>query len=183
MKQVRRKLTYANLMSSLAVFLVVGGGVAVAAGGLGRNTVGTPQLKRNAVTAAKIKRGAVTGAKVKLSTLGTVPDSRSLGGLPAAKYAIRSAVVLGKGTIVAAHSDGVKQANVTHPNTGLYCFKGLSPAPRTAVAQLYFEADFKSEIFVAVKPTEGGCKGAQAAVATEKSGGGFVDEPFAVIIH
>jgi hypothetical protein len=75
LKQIRKRLTYANVMSSIAVFLVVGGATAFAAGHLGKNTVGTKQLKNNAVTTAKIKNGAVTGSKVKLSSLGTVPSA------------------------------------------------------------------------------------------------------------
>jgi hypothetical protein len=75
MKSVHRRLTYANVMSSIAVFLVVAGGSAFAAGQLGKNTVGTKQLKNDAVTAAKIKDGAVTGSKVALSSLGTVPNA------------------------------------------------------------------------------------------------------------
>jgi hypothetical protein len=75
MKFVRRRLTYANVMSSIAVFLVVAGGSALAANQLGKNTVGSKQLKKNAVTAAKIKNGAVTGAKLKLSSIGKVPSA------------------------------------------------------------------------------------------------------------
>jgi hypothetical protein len=74
-KQIRKRLTYANVMSSIAVFLLLGGATAFAAGHLGKNTVGTKQLKKNAVTKAKIKKNAVTGAKVKESTLGTVPKA------------------------------------------------------------------------------------------------------------
>jgi hypothetical protein len=65
MKLVRKRLTYANVMSSIAVFLVLGGATAFAAGHLGKNTVGSKQLKNNAVTAAKIKSAAITGAKIK----------------------------------------------------------------------------------------------------------------------
>lgn len=85
MKQIRKRLTYANVMSSIAVFLVLGGATAVAAKQLGSKTVGTKQLKansvttakikKNAVTSTKIKNGAVTGAKVNLSSLGTVPSA------------------------------------------------------------------------------------------------------------
>ncbi len=75
MKHVRKRLTYANVMSSIAVFLVLGGATALAAGQLGKNTVGTKQLKNNAVTGAKIKNGAVTGAKINLSSIGTVPTA------------------------------------------------------------------------------------------------------------
>jgi hypothetical protein len=105
LNQIRKRLTYANVMSSIAVFLLLGGATAIAAGTLGKNTVGTKQLKKNAVTAAKLKKnavsevkltnssvssgklkdsavttskladGAVTGAKVQVSSLGTVPNA------------------------------------------------------------------------------------------------------------
>jgi hypothetical protein len=70
MKSVRKRLTYANVMSSLALFLVIAGGTAFAAAKLGKNTVGTKQLKNNAVTAAKIKNGAVTGGKLAAGAVG-----------------------------------------------------------------------------------------------------------------
>ena len=88
MKQIRKRLTYANVMSSIAVFLILGGATAMAAG-LGKNSVGSKQLKKNAVTAAKIKKnavtsakiknGAITGAKVNLGSLGTVPSATHAG--------------------------------------------------------------------------------------------------------
>lgn len=65
MKRIRQRLSYANVMSTLAVFLVLGGASAFAASQLGKNSVGPRQLKRNAVTAAKIKRAAVTAAKIR----------------------------------------------------------------------------------------------------------------------
>ena len=65
MKKVRGKLTYANVISSLALFLVLSGGAAFAASQLAKNSVGTKQLKKNSVTAAKIKKNAVTAAKLK----------------------------------------------------------------------------------------------------------------------
>ena len=68
MKQIRKRLTYANVMSSIAVFMVLGG-AAFAATQLPKNSVGSKQLKKNAVTAAKIKKDAVTGAKVKNGSL------------------------------------------------------------------------------------------------------------------
>ena len=95
MHKIRKRLTYANVMSSIAVFLVLGGATAFAASHLGKNSVGAKQLKKNAVTAAKIKgntvttaklkdnavtttkiqNGAITGAKVNLGSLGAVPTA------------------------------------------------------------------------------------------------------------
>jgi hypothetical protein len=95
LKQLRKRLTYANVMSSIAVFLVLGGATAIAAVELGANSVGTKQLKpnavtkakikKNAVTTAKIKKDAVTGAKVKESTLGTVPSANLANSIPPAE--------------------------------------------------------------------------------------------------
>jgi len=74
-------------MASIAVFLVLGGATAFAASTLGKNTVGTKQLKNNAVTGAKIKNGAVTGAKLKLSSIGKVPSASTADTATSAKTA------------------------------------------------------------------------------------------------
>jgi hypothetical protein len=65
LRKLSGKLTYANVVSTLCLFLLLGGGAAVAASSLGKNTVGSKQLKKNAVTEAKLKNGAVTSAKIK----------------------------------------------------------------------------------------------------------------------
>ncbi len=65
MKPIRKRLTYANVMSSIAVFLVLGGATAFAASELAKNSVGTKQLKPNAVTTGKIKKEAVATGKIK----------------------------------------------------------------------------------------------------------------------
>jgi hypothetical protein len=80
LNQIRKRLTYANVMSSIAVFLVLGGATAIAAKKIGANqlkanSVTTGKIKKNAVTTAKIKNNAVTGAKVNESTLGEVPQA------------------------------------------------------------------------------------------------------------
>jgi hypothetical protein len=67
MKQIRTRLTYANVMSSLAVFLLLGGASAFAAKQQTKQTkkVGATQIKASAVTTAKIKNGAVDASKLK----------------------------------------------------------------------------------------------------------------------
>jgi hypothetical protein len=64
MNRLRPKLTYANVVSTICLFLLLGGGAAFAAIKLGKNTVGSKQIKKNAVTEAKIKDGAITGRKI-----------------------------------------------------------------------------------------------------------------------
>jgi len=64
MTPIRKRITYANVISTLGVFLLLAGGTAIAAKQLGKKTVGTKQLKTNAVTTPKIKKAAVTKAKI-----------------------------------------------------------------------------------------------------------------------
>jgi hypothetical protein len=64
-KQIGNRLTYANVVSTLCLFLLLGGGAAIAASKFGKNSVGTKQIKNNAVTTAKIKKNSVTTAKIK----------------------------------------------------------------------------------------------------------------------
>jgi len=68
-KQIRKRLTYANVMSSIAVFLILGGATAFAAtkigsGQLKANSVLTGKIKKEAVTAGKIKAGAITNSRL-----------------------------------------------------------------------------------------------------------------------
>ena len=57
---MRPRLTYANVVATLALLIAIGGASAFAASQLGKNTVGTKQLKKNSVTTAKIKKQAIT---------------------------------------------------------------------------------------------------------------------------
>jgi hypothetical protein len=61
--QIRSRLTYSNVVASLALFVALGG-AAVAATRLPKNSVGTKQLKPNAVTAAKLRNGTVNRHKL-----------------------------------------------------------------------------------------------------------------------
>jgi hypothetical protein len=72
MHRFRPRLTYANVVSTLCLFIVLGGG-AYAATQLPSNSVGTPQLKADAVTSPKIKNGTIVGADVNKAKLGKVP--------------------------------------------------------------------------------------------------------------
>jgi hypothetical protein len=65
---VWKRLSYANVVASLALFLTLGG-VGYAATQLPSNSVGTPQLKANAVTSAKVKNGTLLKADFKSGQL------------------------------------------------------------------------------------------------------------------
>ncbi len=71
MKQIRKRLTYANVVSSICLFLLLGGGAAFAASKLAKNTVGANQIKKNAVTTAKLKNNAVSSTKIQANAVTT----------------------------------------------------------------------------------------------------------------
>lgn len=145
MQRIRKPLSYANVMSTLAVFLVLGGGAAYAA-----KKIGSHELRGGAVTTAKIKRNAVTRSKIKADAIstakiakGSVTNARLANGsvsleklapgfvAPVAEKLSRAANISAAGTVLAG-SIGISQANVIHPSEGsegFYCFSGLSPAP------------------------------------------------------
>jgi hypothetical protein len=84
MSQLKSRLTYANVIATIALFLALGGGAAFAAAKFGKNvikarniapnavkaselaknSVKTPKITNGAVTAAKLASGAVTAAKI-----------------------------------------------------------------------------------------------------------------------
>jgi hypothetical protein len=70
----RPKLTYANVVSTVCLFLLLGGR-AYAATKLPKNSVGTKQIKDGAVTGKKVAAHTLTGNNLNLSTLGTVPSA------------------------------------------------------------------------------------------------------------
>lgn len=73
---MRPRLTYANVMATVAVFIALGG-ASYAAFKLPKNSVGTKQIKKEAVTPSKIKRGTLTGRQIDASTLGKVPAAQA----------------------------------------------------------------------------------------------------------
>ncbi len=94
MRKIRKRLTFANVVACLALFIALGG-ASYAATQLPKNSVGTKQIKKkavkvgklgpeavkagklakNAVTTNRIRDNAVTGAKVNETTLGKVPSA------------------------------------------------------------------------------------------------------------
>jgi hypothetical protein len=62
--RLRPKLTYSNVVSTLCLFVLLGGG-AYAAAQLPKNSVGTKQLKRNAVKGPKVKNRSLTRVDIR----------------------------------------------------------------------------------------------------------------------
>jgi hypothetical protein len=108
MSKIRPQLTYANVISTLCLFLLLTGGSALAAATLGKNSVGSPQLRSksvttgkiasNAVNGSKVANGSLSGADINLSQLGTVPSAAG------AAHAANSDTVGGHAASCPAHT-------------------------------------------------------------------------------
>ena len=64
LRRLRARMTYANVVSTIALLLAVGGGTAYAA-----TKIGTGNIRYHAVTGSKVATNAITASKVKNSAL------------------------------------------------------------------------------------------------------------------
>jgi hypothetical protein len=188
-------------MSSLAVFLVLGGATAFAATQLAKNSVGSKQIKKNAVTNAKIKNKAVSGAKiadgavatskigsdavtgdkVNESTLGQVPTANFANGAGSAQPEVFAKIEGGSGSVVPSLSKGLTDANVTHPSAGTYCITVPAFEARGAVANTQFGGTYGAVAQVTVGGT-GFCPAPAVQVITS-SGGAPNNFTFYVVLY
>jgi hypothetical protein len=84
--RLRARLSYANVVATLALFVALGGSsYAVSA-------ISGSQLKNNSVSGKKLKRNTIGGSRIKESRLGTVPRARNaarVGGLTAQRLLLK----------------------------------------------------------------------------------------------
>jgi hypothetical protein len=74
LSKIRSRLSYANVASTLALFLAVSGGTALAASKIGtnqiqRNAVTSSRIAPNAVTSSRLANNAVTGPKIRAGSI------------------------------------------------------------------------------------------------------------------
>jgi hypothetical protein len=99
LSRIRSRLTYANVVASLSLFLVLSGGTAVAL--TGSNTVFSDDIVDNQVRAAdlgpasvagsEVKANSVTGADVREASLGKIPqagNADSVDGLHSTRFGV-----------------------------------------------------------------------------------------------
>lgn len=112
--QSRPKLTYANVISTLALFIALGG-ASYAALKIPKNSVGTTQLRTNAVNSAKVKPNSLTGADINLSKLGTVP-SANVANIANTASTANSANTANFATIATTAENGIETIALDIPN-------------------------------------------------------------------
>ena len=86
LNRLRKRLTYANVMSTLAVFIALGGSSYAAF------TINGASIKNRSISGKKLRHNTLTGVQIKESQLGRVQRAKradSLGGLTAADLKIK----------------------------------------------------------------------------------------------
>ena len=167
MKRIRSHLTYANVMSTLAVFLVLTGATAFAATQLAKNSVGAKQLKKNAVTTAKLKKNAVSTAKIRKNAVNAARLKKNA--VTAAK--LKDGAVTGSkigsnavtGDKIEAASTPFSQVTARLRNPGAVPFGGKTPVLLGSYSQPPGELDqYLAELTVTFDPA---CTAPRSAVA------------------
>lgn len=175
MRTLRDKLTYANVISTLCLFMLLGGG-AYAATQLPKNSVGTKQLKNNAVTGKKIKKATIDASKLTpaaVSTLkGTKGDTGAVG--PQGPQGITNGgayatVVPEFPPVFRGDHPGFAGVERLEGSDGVYC---LTPDPETDITHPVASGDWadSSGFGFFVEPLAGGtvigCEEGQLEVRT-----------------
>lgn len=130
--KLRGKLTYANVIATLALFMALGGG-AIAAVHLGRNSVGAKQIKKNAVSSSKVKDSSLLAKDFKPGQLPAGKD-----GDPGAPGAVRAyGFVSSAGALDVAQSKNLSVTKIAS-QPGAYCVRpaagsGIDPTTELPV--------------------------------------------------
>jgi hypothetical protein len=155
--QLRQRLTYASVVSTLCLFIVLGGS-AFAAVTLTKNSVRSVHIKNGQVKRPDVARNAINSSKVRDASLlaqdfaagqlpvgpqgpsgppgpqGAAGPQGPTGAAGAPGSALAFAAVDADGNVVEDLSKNVADANVTRQSAGVYCFDNLGFTPKNVVA-------------------------------------------------
>jgi hypothetical protein len=156
MRHLRERLSPALVLSIIAVILAIGG----TAFALGKNTVGSRQIKNHSIKNADIKPKSIRGLFIAYANVNQ------------------------NGTVDSSHSKGIASANITNPSGGTYCISGLGFTPKGAQVTLRFNGayDRSSEIVVG---STGFCPSAKGVevITTNTTSASPTNWPFFVGIY
>jgi hypothetical protein len=129
MRGVSNRLTYANVMASIAVFVSLGGG-AYAAMSMPPNSVGTATIRNGAVTGRKLANASVTASKIAPGTItGAQIDAARLGTVPAAQHAVDAdSAVAAQSAESAITAQSAENAATAGTATNATLLGGLAPS-------------------------------------------------------
>src|SRR6476646_10641902 len=196
----RPRLSYANVISTLALFIALTGTTAFAASKLAPKSVGEPQLRPVAVTADKLRTNAVTAPKIKAQAVkqgklanGSVTAAKMTQGSVASSSPITGfatnaesasppafAAISSEATIDSSFSKSiaaVKEGSLV----GIYCVSAAGFTPRGAQVTPRFNGEGDVTAYVRVGGTAD-CPAPGVEVQTF-DGGMRTKEPFYLALY
>jgi hypothetical protein len=168
MRSLRERLTYANVMATVAVFGVLGGG-SYAASTAKKNSVTTKSVKNASLGGIDVRNDSLTGDDINEASLSGGLGTKGDPGSPGEAAAFTT--LKSTGVVVPERSKGITQADVD-PDTvvGTYCFT-LPATPKSAMVspQGVFdggEQDVIVSVYVSDSPVSSGDCGGNVLVRT-----------------
>jgi hypothetical protein len=186
MNRIRGKLTYSNIVATLALFLALAGGTAFAASQFGKESIGTRALKKEAVTPLKLSKNAKATLVGAPGAKGATGAQGPKGETGAPGSALAYARIEANGTLDTAHSKNI--ASSSHPAAvnGLYCITPSVPVSNVVVSTPHVgpEAGMLAQAnIVANGDTPNGPCGTPVYVTISNGGGTPENHPFYVIFN
>jgi hypothetical protein len=143
MSRIRQKLSYANVISTICLFLLVGGGTAFAASQIAKESIGAKAIKKESIGPGKLTKAAKAALEGTAGPKGATGPAGPQGPAgPAGSARAYGVTVNGEGAVDPARS---KNASVRHAAKGVYCVTpgaGIDPATAT----LLVGADYKGPV-------------------------------------
>lgn len=183
MHGIRSKLSYSNVVATLCLVLLMGGGTAYAASQLEKESVGTKQLKKGAVTPTKLSKAskaALTGPEgPKGATGATGPQG------PKGETGQTGAPGSARAWVAVAYPGEVEQSvgftKVVRVEAGVYCaFLDSSFVQGKFTALATVEGGSGNRVSISDAP--GGCGKGTVQVNIWQSSGTLADASFAVLV-
>ena len=194
MSRIRKRITYANVISTLALVLVVGGGSAIAASQFGKETIGSNALKKESIGPGKLNKAAkaalvgpagprgVTGATGATGATGPAGSQGPQGPQgPAGTARAYGETADNNGTLIAERS---KNATVRHAEKGVYCITlgaGIDPASSTILATADFANSGTNKTIAQIRSTNIDCKPGELEVRLWNDGA-TIDAQFSFLV-
>lgn len=148
--------------------------------------LGGPTRSTSSVTPAQAKKIAKSVADAEIARLAptlSVKSAQTAVSATSASAPAMFAQVTGAGAVT-GNSQGITQANISHPRAGIYCFSGLPNTPKGGISIIdaFPPGGQGANITQVGIGSFGLCPTAQAVVATATPINGFgEDDPFFVV--
>jgi hypothetical protein len=183
MSRIRQKMTYANVVSTICLVLVVGGGSAIAAGSFGKETIPNRALKKESIGPGKLTKAAKAALEGPAGPKGATGPAGPAGPAGAAGSAVAYAHVNDDGSLDAANSKNIASTKLT-AQPGYYCV--LPSVPVKNVIASGYGGIIGKNIAASFEDPFTSCPDGAAVVEVEKpgeKGSSFTNGAFYIIFN